>query len=208
MGCCKVPGFRNSCPYRQMVSCPGFDAVTGSITEAIITKRTFNDVWNGYQAAGDLSRVVRDADISGIAVNQVNSAIDRMAALSAYLMEKPEAWAAVLALANKLPAVGRMDGDKAVAIIAKALSESDLTGMFAEGLEAISELERQISAAKVVVAKYTDESTSIIKGEELLKRIKDSVIEERVEGAQYQCMFPIFGEVLWRAFGDGASQKS
>jgi hypothetical protein len=105
-----------------------FDAVTGSITEAIITKQTFHDVWNGYQAESDQLSVVRDAKISGIALNEVKSAINRMAALSAYLMEKPEVWAAVLALANKLPTVGRMDGDKAVAIIAKALSESDLTG--------------------------------------------------------------------------------
>lgn len=66
-----------------------FDAVTASITEAIFTKRTFYEVWNGYQTEGDLSDVVRDAKISGIAVNEVNSAIDRMAALSAHLMEKP-----------------------------------------------------------------------------------------------------------------------
>ena len=133
------------------------DAVTGSITEAIITKRPFDDVWNGYQAEGDLSGVMRDAEISGIAVNEVISTINRMAALSAYLMEKPEVRAAVLALANRLPTVGRMDGDEAVAIIAKALPESDLTGMFAEGLEGIAELERQISAAKVVVVKCADE---------------------------------------------------
>ena len=31
-----------------------FDAVTGSIAEAIFTKRTFHDVWNGHQAEGDL----------------------------------------------------------------------------------------------------------------------------------------------------------
>jgi hypothetical protein len=49
-----------------------------------------------------------------------------------------------------MPAVGRMDGDKAVAIIAKALLESDLTGMFAEGLEHVTESEREIDAAQLV----------------------------------------------------------
>ena len=183
------------------------DAVTGSITEAIITKRPFDDVWNGYQAEGDLSGVMMDAEISGIAVNEVISTINRMAALSAYLMEKPEVRAAVLALANRLPTVGRMDGDEAVAIIAKALPESDLTGMFAEGLEGIAELERQISAAKVVVVKCADESTGVIKGKELLERLK-SGIGERVEAVQCQFTFPVYRETLYLAFGDGAPQKS
>jgi hypothetical protein len=185
-----------------------FDAVTGSIAEAIVTKRTFNDVWNGYQAEGDVSGVMRDASISGIAVDEVKSTIKRTAALSAYLMEQPEVWAAVVALGNKLPIVGRMDGDKAVAIITKALSESGLRGMFADGLEGIADLERQISAAKVVFAKCADDSNHLIKGGELIKRIKDYGIGERVEHVQFQCTFRIFAETLCRAFGDGASQKS
>ena len=184
-----------------------FDAVTGSIAEAIFTKQTFHDVWNGYQAESDQISVVRDAHISGISTNEINSTIDRMAALSAYLMEKPEVWAGVLALANKLPPVGRMDGDEAVAIITKALSEFDLSGMFADGLEGIAELEQEIRANKIVAARTPDGSNNVIKGKELITKMKDEVID-RVEFLPYQCTFPVFGETLWRAFGDGASQKS
>jgi hypothetical protein len=179
-----------------------FDAVTGSITEAIITKQTFHG-----QAESDQLSVVSDAKISGIALNEVKSAINRMAALSACLMEKPEVWAAVLALANKLPTVGRMDGDKAVAIIAKALSESDLTGMFTEALEHVSELEQEIRANKIVAVRTPDGSNNIIKGNELITKMKDAGIDS-VKLLTYECTFPIFGAALWKAFGDGASQKS
>jgi hypothetical protein len=184
-----------------------FDAVTGSITEAIFTKRTFYDVWNGYQAENDRLSVVRDAKASGIAVNEIKSVIDRMAALAAYLMEKPEIWAAVLALASKLPAVGRMDGDQAVAIIAKALPASELTGMFTEALEHVTELEQEIRANQIVAVRTPDEKMDLTKGKELLQKFKDGDIGNG-EILTYECRFPIFAETLWRAFGDGASQKS
>jgi hypothetical protein len=65
-----------------------FDAVSGSIAEAIFTEQTFEDVWYGYQAEDDQLSVAQDARVSGISIGEAISTINRMAALSAYLMEK------------------------------------------------------------------------------------------------------------------------
>jgi hypothetical protein len=179
-----------------------FDAVSGSIAEAIFSHRTFNDVWYGYQAANDLLSVVHDARMAGIGAEEAYSAVTRMAVLSACVMEKPEVWAAVVALANKLPAVGRMDGAKAAAIITGVIPETDLTGIFTEALVRVSELEQEISAAKMVVVKTPDGKKDLTKGKELLQKIKDGDID--IGGIlTYDCTFPVFAETLWRAFGDG-----
>jgi hypothetical protein len=180
-----------------------FDAVTGSIAEAIISNRSFSDVWNGYECEGDRLSIVSDAKISRITGDEALLMIDRMAALSAYLMETPAVWAAVLALANKLPGVGRMNGAKAVAIITSTLSEGDVIGMFAKALERITEIEQQMSSAEYVVAKLRDGSTHVIKGGELLGNIEGDF----VQAVQYDCTFPVFAETLCLAFGDGALQK-
>jgi hypothetical protein len=181
-----------------------FDAVSGSIAEAIISNRSFGDVWSGYEAEGDQLGVMTDCDIAEIATGEMIATINRMAVLSAWLMQKPEVWAAVLALANKLPAVGRMDGTMAAAIIAGIIPETDLAGMFGEALEHITELERLISVNRIVIVKTPDGLKDITKGKELLQKNKDGDIDG-IEALQYECTLPIFSEVLWHAFGDGVA---
>ena len=127
-----------------------------------------------------------------------------MAVVTAHLMEKPEVWQTVLALAHKLPAVGRMDGPKAAAIIAGVIPETDLAGMFGEALECVAELEREITAARVVVVETPDGPKEIIKGKELVQKAKDAGINS-IEVKPYQCTFPVFAETLWQAFGDGVA---
>jgi hypothetical protein len=182
-----------------------FDAVSGSMAEAIFSKRAFYDVWHGYEAESDEFSVVRDAEWAGIGVDEIKSTIRRMAVLSFCLMEKPKVWEAVLALANKLPAVGTMKGVTAVATIAGVIPETNLTGMFGEALERVSELEREISAAKVVIVETPDGLKDLTKGKELLQNVKDGDTE--VEVLTYQSTLPVFGEVLFHAFGDGAVSR-
>jgi hypothetical protein len=98
-----------------------------------------------------------------------------------------------------------MDGDKAIATIAKALSESDVTRMFTEALEKIIQFEQEIRAYKVVVAITPDGKTELTKGVELQQKIKDGDIDNG-EILTYKCTLPVYAETLWRAFGDGASQ--
>jgi hypothetical protein len=75
-----------------------FDAVSGSIAEAIVANRSFRDVWIGYEAESDGMGVIQDAAAAEIDAKEVVATINRMAVLSAWLMEKPEVWAAILAL--------------------------------------------------------------------------------------------------------------
>jgi hypothetical protein len=183
-----------------------FDAVSGSIAEAIVSHRPFHEIWNGYEAESDGMGVAQDAAAAEIAAEEVVVTMERMAAVSAYLMDKPEVWAAVLALANKLPVIGRMDGDKAVSIIARAIPETDLTGMFTDALERVLEMEREIDAATIVCAALPDGSYPVIKGRKLIHSLRTED-KHMVEVLPYKCNFPVYGETLCRAFGDGAVSK-
>jgi hypothetical protein len=142
----------------------------------------------------------------GFCAKEVVATMKRMAVVSAYLMDKPDVWAAVLALANKLSAVGRMDGTTAAAIIAGIIPETDLAGMFGDSLERITELEREISVNRLVIVKTPDGLKDVTKGKELLQKIKDGDIDG-IEALQYECTLPIFAEVLWGAFGDGNASR-
>jgi hypothetical protein len=183
-----------------------FDAVSGSMAEAIFSKRAFYDVWHGYEAESDEFNVVRDAVWAGIGTDEIKATIRRMAVLSFCVMERPEVWAAVLALANKVPAVGTMKGVEAVAIIAGVIPAGSLTGIFREASERVAELEREITAAKVVLMETPDGSNEPIKGKELIQKLKDAGIDS-VEAVRYQSASSVFGEVLFHAFGDGAVSR-
>jgi hypothetical protein len=180
-----------------------FDAVSGSVAEAIWSHRSFHDVWEGYQAESDLISVVRDAKVSGIGVEEVKSTIERMAALSACVMEDPLVWAAVLALAEKLPNVGHMKGFRAIAIITSIVPEPELIGMFARGVSRLTELESEMRAADVMVASMPDGSQRVIKGKDRVARAKENK-EDSVSAQVVSCRFSVFWETLCRAFGDGA----
>ncbi len=183
-----------------------FDAVSGSMAEAIFSKRAFYDVWHGYEAESDEESVVRDAVWAGIGTDEIKSTIRRMAVLSFCVMERPEVWAAVLALANKLPTVGTMKGVTAVEIIAGGIPAASLTGIFREASERVAELQREISVAKVVIVETPGGLKDLTKGKQLLQKIKDGDIDSG-EILTYQGTLPVFGEVLFHAFGDGAVSR-
>jgi hypothetical protein len=180
-----------------------FQHVSGPIAEAIASNRSFADIWNGHgwDADDDRKDVAGDAGIAGVSVRKLASTVNRMAVVSAYLMDNPEVWAGVLALAEKLPDFGTVDGGKAVRIIASAVPESELLTLFAKAMQQVSELERAMRAAKVVSMQTADGSKITIKSGNLTHQLrakgKKNVHDEPL---QYECVFPVLAETLCRAF--------
>jgi hypothetical protein len=109
-----------------------FDAVSGSIAEAIYSDRSFHQVWLSDHATRDRLRVADDMSLAGIRDQQVTEVFDQIAALSAHIMQKPPVWTAVLTLAKALPLVGRMSGSNAVSCIASAIPPVDRATLFAK----------------------------------------------------------------------------
>jgi hypothetical protein len=175
-----------------------FQTVSGPMAEAIASKRPFIDVWNGHgwDADDDQKSLAFNAEIANVGRRKLDSTISWMAVVSAYLMDKPEVWRAVLDLAKKLPDFGTMDGRKAVGIISSAVPESELATLFGKAMQRVSELERKIRVATAVSMQTVDGSNIVIKS-----RVKGKT---NVRELQYECVFPIFAETLRRAFGDGA----
>jgi hypothetical protein len=183
-----------------------FQQVSGPVAEAIASNRSFIDIWNGHgwDADEDRKTLGFDAKIADVGRRKLASTINRMAVVSAYLMDKPEVWAAVLALAEQLPDFGTMDGGKAVGIIASAVPKSELATLFANAMQRVSEMERAIRAATVVSMRTADGSNLVIKSRKSVSKVlakgKRNVHDEPLE---YECVFPVLAETLCRAFGDG-----
>jgi hypothetical protein len=115
-----------------------FDAVAGCIAEAIISKRGFGKLfWQDYSAEGDRRGIAHDAVMAAIPASEAGLVISHMAAVNAYLMQDDKIWAAVLALAEELPLVGRMPGREAVKIITGILSPNDLGAAYREAVKEI-----------------------------------------------------------------------
>lgn len=175
-----------------------FLTVAASIAEAIVSRRSFNKVWDATEAESDRFSIERDAVISGVEGGEVQHAIEQMAVLAAFLMEQPDVWTAVTALARKLPVVGTMDGATAVEIVIQALGTSDPGSVFTQALEELAGFERDIRDGKIVVARAADGSTRVIKGAAL---ISDAV---GTQFLQFNITHHVLAETLWLAFGDGA----
>jgi len=175
-----------------------FQQVSGPISEAIASKRPFIDIWNGHgwDADDDRRSLAFHVEIANVGRRKRASTINRMAVVSASLMDKPQVWAAVLALAEKLPAFGLMDGRKAVGIISSVVPESELATLFGNAMQRVSDLERMMRAAAVVSMQTADGSKIAIKGRAKRKT--------NVRELQYEGVYPVFAETLCRAFGDAA----
>lgn len=99
-----------------------FVCMAGAAAEAKFTGRPAGEVVNGYECENDLSDAVRDCLLAGMtsaeATNVANNALDHAETAFA----DPRQWRAVLALADSLPVSGRVQGQRAAAIIARALA--------------------------------------------------------------------------------------
>lgn len=185
-----------------------FDAVAGSIAEAIFSKRDFGKLfWQDYSAETDRGGVALDARMAAIPASEAILVISHMAAVNAYLMQDDKIWAAVLALAEALPLVGRMPGREAVKIITGILSPDDLAAAYRDAVKEIDKLKAKIEAQPIVTAICADQ-TILVKGSDhvsdLVMGIDHLSDRESVTALQYECKLPVFAETLGYAFGDGS----
>jgi hypothetical protein len=141
-----------------------------------------------------------DAFISGVEDDEAQGVTDRMLVVAALLMERNRVWKAVIELGKQLQGVRRMDGSTAFGIILRAMRTRDTAGIFANAVEQAHTLERQIHATEIVIAKSPDGSRTVVKGQALVNQIGQQFMEIRL-------VHRVFGESLWRAFGDGALQE-
>jgi hypothetical protein len=175
-----------------------FYTVAGCVAEANFSKRDFGELFFQYYAAeSDRGGIAHDADMAAIPASEAALVISHMAAVNAYLMQDEKIWAAVLALAEKLPVVGRMPGQEAVKIITGILSPNDLAAAYGEAVKEIDKLKREIEAQPIVTAICADQ-TILVKG---IDHLSDN---ESVTALQYECKLPVFAEALGYAFGDGS----
>jgi hypothetical protein len=104
-------------------------SVFGAAAEARYTSKSFEGVWKSYECEDDRRLAVQDCMIGGTTeVADIGTLLDEAEAAAENLIERPEVWRAVLALADRLPAAGRFDGKKAASIIERALARANNSG--------------------------------------------------------------------------------
>jgi hypothetical protein len=101
-------------------------AVLGPMAEAIVSQKTFYDVWDSDACESDQKGLFRDCVLAGMGLEYMDSLVRRAAEKAAGLFQRPEVVAAVKALANALPKSGVMSGKDAVAIIGFAMGRQDV----------------------------------------------------------------------------------
>jgi hypothetical protein len=96
-----------------------------SVAEARHTGRHVADVWNSPESEDDLKGAVEDAIRAGLPTEQIADYIDEALDQSEILMGQANVQRAVHALADALPIRGKLKGQRAVLIIARALDAAD-----------------------------------------------------------------------------------
>ena len=173
--------------------------MAGCVAEANFSKRDFGELFfQDYSAECDRGSIAHDAQMAAIPASEATLVVTHMAAVNAYLMQDDKIWAAVSALAEELPVVGRMPGREAVKIITGILSPNDLAVAYREAAKEIDRLKAEIEAQPIVTAICADQSTILVKG---IEHLSD---KESVTALQYECKLPVFAEALGYAFGDGS----
>jgi hypothetical protein len=98
--------------------------VFGAAAEAKYSGKAFEEVWGSHQTEADMRDAVQSCFLAGITEPEVIQAIiDEAQAKAVDLLERPEVWRAVVALADNLPGSGRFDGKEAAAIIRSAFGD-------------------------------------------------------------------------------------
>jgi hypothetical protein len=173
-----------------------FDAVAGCVAEANFSKRDFGGLFfQDYSAESDRDGIAYDAHMAAIPMSEAALIICHMAVVNAYLLQNSKVWTAVLALAKKLPLMGRMPGREVVKILTGILSPNDLAAGFGKAVREVDQLKSDIEAQPIVAAICGDQ-TILVKGRD---HISDG---ESVTALHFECKLPVFVEILQYAFGD------
>lgn len=179
-----------------------FTAVSGAVAEALFSRQSFHNIWEGEQCKGDQENILLDAAAADMPADKLDATIDQMGALAAFFMEDPSVWETTCVLAKKLPRVGRMSGERAVRIITSELKRHDFREAFADKQRELAELGSQIEQTEIVISMLGEKVGTVIKGKDKALKAKEAG-QQRICSTTICCKHPVFGEMLWRAFGDG-----
>ncbi len=94
-----------------------------SAAEAKHTGRQIADVWNSPESEGDLKGAVEDGIYADLPTDQIATYIGEALDRSEFLVNQANVQRAIHALAEALPASGRLKGQRAVSLISRALAE-------------------------------------------------------------------------------------
>jgi hypothetical protein len=94
-------------------------ALAGSAAEARYLKRPMGELLNAYEAEGDIKSAADDAFRAGLTAKEaIEARVGQAAAACEGLFNLEGVWQAVLAVADAIPAAGRVDGDAVADIVA------------------------------------------------------------------------------------------
>lgn len=98
-----------------------FEITAGAAAQAKFTDVSFGLVWHDYGCSDDREKVIETCQRIGLNGSEAIKLFAERAEEACTVMDKPNVWRAVLALAERLPTTGRMPGETVVSIVQDAL---------------------------------------------------------------------------------------
>ena len=166
-------------------------AVSGPIAEALASNRSFAETWGGGH---DEAYVIWLAEIADVDQHKMLAIINRMAAVSAYVMEHQQVCLAVPALAHELSKTGLLPGKTVLNIIMRE-HPSCLGCTFRWAQREVEEMKHVIVHSKAISMKMQNGSRVQIKGRQTSKTL------------WYRASYAVLPETLRRAFGGDVAVK-
>ena len=98
-----------------------FEITAGAAAQAKFTGSSFNMVWNDGGCSDDRQKVRETCQRIGLNEPEAKGLFGERSKKACTAMDKADVWRAVLTLAERLPATGRMPGDTVISIVQNAL---------------------------------------------------------------------------------------
>jgi hypothetical protein len=94
-----------------------------SVAEAKYLGKPFMDVWWTYESESDGNDFIRNINWAGLDDKAAKKLMESTLARAHELIEQPDVWRAVLAIADRLPNKGRVEGTEVARIVLTALAQ-------------------------------------------------------------------------------------
>jgi hypothetical protein len=101
--------------------CKALVCMAGPVAESRFTARPIDEVVHSYECENDLRDAARDCLVAGMTEDEATNICDNALDLAKRIFAERDIWHAVVALADRLPAKGRLEGHRAASIILEAL---------------------------------------------------------------------------------------
>ncbi|MHC2282146.1 hypothetical protein ACVME8_008789 [Bradyrhizobium diazoefficiens] len=98
-----------------------FELTAGAAAQAKLAGASFGLVWHDHGCSDDRQNVIETCQRIGLNGSEATRLFAERAEEACTAMDKTDVWRAVLTLAERLPATGRMSGDTVVSIVQNAL---------------------------------------------------------------------------------------